>query len=108
MTRNTRAVAHGIELYDLTVFEAVARLGTIGGAARALGTMQPAVTTRIQHLEAEIGIQLFNRHPWGVSLTRAGERLLPYTRRISDLIVLARDTVRQDSEGNRQPSATLG
>ena len=105
MTRRTRASAHGLELYDLTVFEAVARLGSIGGAARALGTVQPGVTARIQRLEAELGTQLFERHTWGVSLTRAGERLLPYAQRIANLIDLARDAVRQNDEGSRRPSA---
>jgi DNA-binding transcriptional LysR family regulator len=98
MARKTRAVAHGIELYDLTVFQVVARLGSIGAAARALGTVQPAVSTRIQGLEAELGTQLLDRHSWGVSLTKAGERLLPYAKRISHLVDLARDTVRQDED----------
>jgi hypothetical protein len=36
--------------------------------------------------------------PIGVSLTKAGERLLPYAKRISHLVDLARDTVRQDED----------
>ena len=106
MARKTRAVAHGIELYDLTVFQVVARLGSIGAAARELGTVQPAVTTRIQGLEAELGTPLFNRHSWGVSLTKAGEQLLPYAKRISRLIGLARNVVRQDGADNCGSDAT--
>jgi molybdenum-dependent DNA-binding transcriptional regulator ModE len=103
--RNTRAAVHEIELYDLTVFEAVARLSSIGRAARTLGTVQSALTTCIQGLEAELGTQLFDRHSWGVSLTQAGERLLRYARRISDLLDLVRDTVRRDSVENHRPAA---
>ncbi len=51
---------------DLRVFEAVARLGGMNRAATELNTVQSNVTARIQALEAEIGITLFERHSRGV------------------------------------------
>jgi len=62
---------------DLRIFEAVARLGGMNRAAAALNTVQSNVTARIRALEEQLGVQLFRRTSRGVSLTAAGERLLP-------------------------------
>jgi LysR family transcriptional regulator, cell division regulator len=71
---------------DLRVFEAVARYGSMNRAAAALHTVQSNVTARIRNLEGDLGCRLFDRRPSGVVLTRAGQRLLPYARRIESLI----------------------
>jgi DNA-binding transcriptional LysR family regulator len=71
---------------DLRVFETVARLGGIGRAARELATVQSNVTARIRSLETELGKPLFLRHARGVSLTRAGEALLPYAVQVAKLL----------------------
>jgi DNA-binding transcriptional LysR family regulator len=84
-----------MELSDLTVFAAVARCGGITRAAGELNTVQSNVTTRVQVLEAEIGLPLFERHNRGVRLTDAGKRLLPYAERLAvisrEAILAARD-----------------
>ena len=82
-----------MQLHDLLLFEAAARRGTFSDAAHELRTVQPAVSTRIKRLEAELGQALFRRHRWGVSLTPAGERLLPYARAIAQLAAEAREAV---------------
>lgn len=71
---------------DLAVFAAVARTGGITRAARTLNTVQSNVTQRIHLLEAELGVPLFHRQSRGVTLTSAGEQLLPYAERIGRLI----------------------
>ncbi len=71
---------------DLAVFAAVAQTGGITRAARTLNTVQSNVTQRIRLLEAELGVPLFHRQSRGVTLTSAGEQLLPYAERISRLI----------------------
>ncbi len=71
---------------DLRVFEAVARLGSITAASYELHTVQSNVTARIRALENQLGVALFRRHSRGVVLTPAGERLLPYTVRIAQLL----------------------
>ena len=71
---------------DLAVFAAVARVGGITKAAQRLNTVQSNVTQRIRLLEAELGVPLFTRHSRGVSLTSAGEQLLPYAERIGRLL----------------------
>jgi DNA-binding transcriptional LysR family regulator len=88
---------------DLKVFESVARLGGMGRAAAELATVQSNVTARIRDLEAELGAALFERHARGVRLTAAGERLLPYARRIAALL----DEARRAALDDGSPSGRL-
>lgn len=81
---------------DLRLFEAVARTGGIGRAAATLNTVQSNVTQRLRELEAELGQTLFHRHSRGVTLTPAGQRLLPYARRVQELIAEATRAARDD------------
>ncbi len=72
-----------MELTDLRYFVAVADHLHFAKAAATLGITQPPLSRRIQHLEKELGTPLFWRaHKWKVSLTKAGETLLPEARRI--------------------------
>ncbi|NJM35197.1 MAG: LysR family transcriptional regulator, partial [Rhodomicrobium sp.] len=81
---------------DLRIFEAVARLGGMNRAAAELNTVQSNVTARIRALEDELGLPLFRRSSRGVSLTAAGERLLPYAKRIAELLSEAARAARDD------------
>src|ERR1700690_1614234 len=85
-----------MDISDLRVFEAVARLGGMNRAAAELNTVQSNVTARIKALEADIGRPLFERHSRGVSLTAAGQRLLPYADRAGRLLADARRATRDD------------
>jgi DNA-binding transcriptional LysR family regulator len=76
----------GMDARDLAVFATVARAGGITQAARTLHTVQSNVTQRVRLLEAELGVSLFHRRSRGVTLTSAGEQLLPYAERIGRLI----------------------
>ncbi|RTL71893.1 MAG: LysR family transcriptional regulator [Hyphomicrobiales bacterium] len=69
-------------LSDLEYLIVVAERGNIGRAAEALGLSQPALTRAIRRLEKLAGQDLFVRHPRGVNVTPAGERLLARARRI--------------------------
>lgn len=66
-----------MELYQIRAFVSVARLGNVTKAADALHVTQPAVTAQIKGLEQDLGVALFVRAGGRLSLTRAGERLLP-------------------------------
>ena len=85
-----------MDIAELRVFEAVARVGGMGRAALELNTVQSNITARIKALEADIGRALFERRPRGVALTAAGRRLLPYAVRAMRLIADARRAVRDD------------
>ncbi|CAG9168006.1 LysR family transcriptional regulator [Cupriavidus respiraculi] len=83
---------------DLKYFETVARLGSMNKAATELHTVQSNVTGRIRALEGEIGVPLFVRHPRGVTLTPAGQRMLPYAGRIGNLLAEARRAALDEGE----------
>lgn len=61
---------------DLRVALAVARSGTVSGAAEALGVHHATVIRRIDGLEAQLGVKLFQRHPRGYALTEPGQAML--------------------------------
>ncbi|TXC74049.1 LysR family transcriptional regulator [Sphingorhabdus soli] len=62
-------------LIGLEAFAAVARLGSIKAAAGELSLSNPALSRRIQNLEALVGQQLFDRRHQALRLTEAGRRL---------------------------------
>lgn len=67
-----------LTLRQLKYFRAVAEIGRISHAALQLNISQSAVTTAIRELEELLGQTLFERHPYGVELTRAGRRFLSH------------------------------
>jgi DNA-binding transcriptional LysR family regulator len=62
---------------DLRIFLAVSDAGSLSGAARRLKVSQPTLSRRIAELEYELGEPLFVRKNQGISLAKAGRRLLP-------------------------------
>src|SRR5438045_36203 len=87
-----------VESSDLLVFETVARAGGISRAALELHTVQSNVTARVRLLEQELGVPLFHRHSRGVTLTSAGETLLPYATRVRLLLAEARRALDDGAE----------
>jgi DNA-binding transcriptional LysR family regulator len=82
-----------MDAWDFQVFAAVAREGGMTKAADALHTVQSNVTKRIRLLEDELGAMLFHRRKNGISLTSAGEQLLPYAEKMQRLLVEAKGAV---------------
>src|SRR5436190_7753046 len=91
---------------DLATFAAVARLGGMGRAARALNTVQSNVTQRIRRLEQSLGVALFERSRSGARLTAAGTRLVPYAAHLDALLEEARRAARDD--GAPRGTLTVG
>ncbi|EPX77746.1 LysR family transcriptional regulator [Litoreibacter arenae] len=82
---------------DLRVFLAVARAGSLSGAARSLGVNHSTVFRRIAGLEETMGVRLFERLPTGYVLTAAGEETLGIVERIEeDVTTLDRTVTGQD------------
>ncbi|MEM1142878.1 MAG: LysR family transcriptional regulator [Pseudomonadota bacterium] len=67
---------------------AVARIGTVSGAAQELGVHRASVIRHINVLEVALGVVLFRRNARGYSLTEAGEDLLRTGARINGLFRL--------------------
>ena len=61
---------------DYRYFLAVARQGSLSGAARVLGVSQPTVGRRIEQLESDLALRLFDRQALGFQLTAAGRDIL--------------------------------
>ena len=61
---------------DARIFLAIARSGTLSGAAIALEMGIATVSRRLDRLEAVLGVPLFSRHQQGYRLTDDGEALL--------------------------------
>ncbi len=85
-----------MESLELRIFREVAYARSISGAAEKMGYVQSNVTAHIRKLEEEVNTELFIRHSKGVSLTEAGERLLPYAEQVIRLLDSAKSQFAQD------------
>jgi LysR family transcriptional activator of nhaA len=71
-----------LNLHHLRLFRAVARDGTLTGAARQLNLSQSALSTQLRALEASLGHDLFERRGRGLVLTEAGRIALDHAEAI--------------------------
>jgi DNA-binding transcriptional LysR family regulator len=69
---------------EVELFLAVARAGSLSGAAKTLRVTQPTVSRRLAELESTLGEPLFERTVDGAALTAFGERMLEPARRMGD------------------------
>jgi LysR family transcriptional regulator, transcriptional activator of the cysJI operon len=80
-----------LENFRLKVFRTVAGHLSFRKAGETLYLTQPAVTLQIKMLEEELGTRLFERSASGVTLTEAGQTLLEFANRLSELAEQAED-----------------
>ena len=71
-------------LTQLGYVVAIARTGSISAAAKELFVSQPSMSAAVHELEAELGIQIFNRSSRGVIPTTDGEEFLGYARQVME------------------------
>ncbi|MGW1227469.1 LysR family transcriptional regulator [Streptomyces sp. NPDC001515] len=71
-----------MQLQQLTYFVAVAETRHFTRAAEEVHVSQPSLSQQIRALENELGAELFSRARGNITLTDAGEALLPLARRI--------------------------
>ena len=62
---------------DIRLFLALAREGSLSGAARSLGIGVATISRRVERIEQAMGLPLFLRHQQGYDLTDQGAALLP-------------------------------
>ncbi|WP_457676277.1 LysR family transcriptional regulator [Thiolapillus sp.] len=93
-----------MDFNGLQAFLAVAETGSFSRAAQRLYLTQPAVSKRLATLEDELGLVLFDRVGRRVTLTHAGEVLLPRAR---ELLLQAQDMKHLASELTEKVSGPL-
>src|SRR5215510_10849621 len=89
-----------MDLNELRTFVAIARLGSFSRAAVALRRSQPAISRRIDLLEHELGVPLFERLREGAALTDAGAVLLPHAEAVLAAAKDGADAVRGLQRGD--------
>lgn len=76
-------LAHRVpDLGALELLLAVARIGSLSGAAKRMGITQPAASSRIRAMETRLGVALVDRSPRGSTLTAEGALVTDWARRV--------------------------
>lgn len=88
-----------MDLESLRIFVTVAAELSITHASARLGRAASSVTTRVQQLEADVGVALFVRTGKRMVLSIAGERFLDYAQRMLALEQEARHVVTGGTDG---------
>jgi DNA-binding transcriptional LysR family regulator len=73
-----------MEWSDIRIFLAIARAGTLQGAAQAVGQTQPTMGRRLRALEASLGHTLFQRTPDGLVPTDEGAAMVAHAERMEE------------------------
>ena len=85
-----------LPLNALRAFEGVAKHGSFTAAANALLISQSALSRHVIALERLTGVQLFERRPHALTLTKAGQHLLPVVVKSFDRLEYALDDIRNE------------
>lgn len=91
-------------LTELNAFIAIAEHRSFSAAARVLGVSPSALSHTIRHLEAGLGVRLFNRTTRSVALTDAGELLL---RRVRPAVADLDDAMNEVASSGDRPSGSI-
>jgi len=89
-----------MENFRLKVFRTAARHLNFRIAAEELLLTQPAITQQVKALESELGAALFDRTGGKLSLTPAGQALLPFANQLADVAQQARQAVATTTNSN--------
>lgn len=83
-----------MDTQNLKAFMLVAETGSFSLAAEKLHLTQPAVSKRVALLEEQLGADLFDRIGRIISLTEAGQALLPHAKSVQQTLDAAERSVR--------------
>lgn len=94
----------GATFNQITIFQCIAREGSIRGAARKLEMAPPSVSQALKLLEAEVGLPLFTRSTRRIELTEAGQLLQQRTSGAINTLDYAVESIR---DMNARPSGRV-
>jgi len=75
-----------MEVYPLLYFKTIAQTGNLTQAAELLTISPPALSNALKRLEANLGVDLFDRVGRNLVLNRYGHAYLPYAEKILSLV----------------------
>ncbi|MEH6386310.1 MAG: LysR family transcriptional regulator [Pseudomonas profundi] len=78
--------SHDVSMRQLRYFVAAAETGQFSQAASKVHVSQSAITTAVMQLEERLGVKLFERMPYGVSLTAEGNKFFQHASHILDTL----------------------
>lgn len=94
---------------DVRHFLALARTGSVRAAGATLGVSHSTIARRVDALEEELGVRLFDRHRDGYTLTDAGAQMVPGAERVeAEMAALERGLAGRDTrfEGSVRVTCT--
>ena len=91
-----------ITLSQLASFLAVAREGSVSGAAQKLFVTQPSISAAVSALSKEVGVELTERVGRGIALTAAGQALRPFAADVLGLIEEGKLAAREASDQSQR------
>ncbi|GAA0780213.1 MULTISPECIES: LysR family transcriptional regulator [Pseudomonadati] len=95
-----------MKLEQLSMFKAVAELGSLRQASELMHKTQPAISQGIRQLESILAVNLFNRSGYRLALTTEGKVLYQHALRVLDEANALREMARHIHSGN-ETSVTL-
>jgi len=87
-----------MNLRQIKYFVAIADAGSFSKAAEALHIAQPSLSQHVRNLEEELGVELLNRHPRGVTPTEAGVLFCKHVRSVLRDMEQAKEAVRTTTQ----------
>jgi DNA-binding transcriptional LysR family regulator len=82
-----------LDAHQLNIFLVAAEMENFTEAALHLNLSQPSVSAQVKSLERRLGMQLFHRAGRHISLTEAGQALLPLAREMVHLSIHIEETM---------------
>lgn len=98
------------DLGAMDMLLSVARLGSLGKAAEEHGVSQPAVSSRISHMERLLGVALIERTRQGSALTPAGSLVVDWAREVvgaAESLARGVDALRTESHDRLRIAASM-
>src|SRR5439155_440580 len=89
-----------ITLNQLQSFLAVAREGSVSGAAAKLYVTQPSISAAVSALSRELEVDLTERVGRGIGLTAAGDAFRPYAADVLGLIEQGKQAAREAADSS--------
>lgn len=88
-----------MDIKQLKYFIAIAEEGSISKAAKRLHMAQPPLSQQLKALEAELGIELFERHTRKLEITSAGQAMYHKAKQILQLMDITIKEVKDINDG---------